>query len=191
MIQDKTNFEYSRKVVHLLSLLVPLGAHYSQKATQITLFALLVYYLVFEWYKNRGKWFLGRRIILKLQRQEELDTWSNAPTLLALGVLAAITLFSAEAAIIGIYQVGFCDTVAALAGKKWGRVTIPFMSRKTFVGTVAFFVAALPVGLYLLPPSKAIALALVGAFLESLPFKDWDNFTIPIVVAFLAEQFLF
>lgn len=163
---------------------------FSLRTAQIVLITAIFFYAYAEWRKVRGEKFGPAGFIQKMQRDEERETWARAPLFLAIGVLAAITLFSWKASLIGIYQVGFCDTVAALAGKKWGRTRLPFMTRKTYVGTSVFFLAALPVIMIFLPPSKAIALALVGAFLESLPFKDWDNLTIPIIISFLAEQFL-
>lgn len=176
--------------MHLLSLLVPAVTFFSLRMAQVILIAAIFFYAYAEWRKVKGEKFGPAGFIQKMQRDEEKQAWARAPLFLAIGVLAAITLFSWKASMIGIYQVGFCDTVAALAGRKWGRTRLPFMTRKTYVGTAAFFLAALPVMMIFLPSSKAIVLALVGAFLESLPFKDWDNLTIPIVVSFLAEQFL-
>jgi len=184
------SFEISRKVVHLLSLLVPAVTFFSVQTAQVVLIAAVFFYAYAEWRKVRGDKFGPAGFIQKMQRGEEKKTWARAPLFLAIGVLAAITFFSWKGSFIGIYQVGFCDTVAAAAGRKWGRTRLPFMPRKTYVGTISFFLAALPVMMMFLPPSKAIVLALVGAFLESLPFKDWDNLTIPIIVTFLADQFL-
>src|SRR5262249_45984827 len=127
----------------------------------------------------------------KLQREDEQTRLARAPLFLAIGVLFAVSFFSFTAALIGVYQVAVCDTAAALVGRKWGGTAFPFVQRKTYAGTLAFFTLALPVAFYYLPPSKAIVISLVGAFLESLPFKDLDNLIIPMVISFLAEQFLF
>ncbi|MBI2338942.1 MAG: hypothetical protein HYU99_01040 [Deltaproteobacteria bacterium] len=185
------SFELSRKAVHLSSLAVPLCAYYSLFAAQIILLFFIVFYSFSEWRKTTGKPFFAHPLIFRMQRDEELHCYARAPLFLAIGVLLAITLFSWKASLIGIYMAGFCDTMAALCGKKFGRTKLPFFSRKTYAGSMAFLIAALPISFYFLPPSKAIIISVTGAFLESLPFKDWDNLTIPLGITFLAEQFLF
>lgn len=189
---EKTKFEFSRKAVHMLSLLVPLCAYFHVGWTQVTILCFITFYAVSETWKVKGKHFWFHRYILKMQRDGERNTWARAPFFLAVGVLGSITLFSWEAALIGIYQAGMCDTMAALFGKKFGGTPFPFFStRKTFTGTLAFIAFALPVCFIFLSPSKAIVLALIGGFLESLPVKDWDNLTVPLIISFLAELFLF
>lgn len=174
----------------MLSLLVPLASFFKPLAAQAILVFFILFYSYSEWRKVRGKTFFAHLFILKMQREEEKLEWARAPLFLALGVLGAVSFFSWEAALLGIYQVGFCDTMAAYFGKKWGKTKLPFFSRKTYAGLIAYFITALPLSFLYLSPSTAITLSLVGAFLESLPFKDWDNLTIPIVIAFLAEQFM-
>ena len=191
MINDTYSFELSRKAVHLSALAVPLCAYYSLFAAQIILLFFIVFYSFSEWKKVAGKPFFAQTLISRMQRDNERNTYAKAPLFLAIGVLLAISLFSWTASLIGIYMAGFCDTLAAMVGKKWGRTKLPFFARKTYAGSLAFLAAALPVSFIFLPPSKAIIISVVGAFLESLPFKDWDNLTVSLVVAFLAEQFLF
>lgn len=174
----------------MLSLLVPVVTFTEPLAAQVILVFFILFYSYSEWQKMRGKTFFAHLFISKMQRDEEKLEWARAPLFLALGVLGAISFFSWEAALLGIYQVGFCDTMAAYCGKKWGKTKLPFFSRKTYAGLLAYFITALPLSFLYLPPSMAITLSLVGAFLESLPFKDWDNLTIPVVISFLAEQFI-
>lgn len=179
-----------RKSIHILSLLVPVAAYYATLPTQLVLLFFALFYGLSEWRKAHGFPFFAHRFIEAMHRDEEKGAWAPAPLFLAVGCLVAITFFRWEAFFIGIYQAGFCDTVAAICGKRWGKTKIPFFERKTFVGSVAFFVAALPVALIFLPPAQAVVLSLAGAYLESLPFKDIDNLTVPVVITFLAHQFL-
>lgn len=185
------HFELPRKAVHLLSLFIPMITFYSVFTAQVVIAVFSVFYFFSEWRKMQGHHFLPHRVILKMQRHEELAVWARAPLFLALGVMIAITFYSWEASLIGIYQVGLCDTAAALCGKKWGRTVIPFMTRKTYVGALAFFITALPMAFYFLSPAEAVVIALIGSFLESLPIKDWDNITIPVIVTVVSEQFIF
>lgn len=185
------NFEYARKSIHLLSLFVPLCAYYSLFATQLVLIFFILLYLFSEFRKIKGQNFFLHRFIKKIQRPEEQVHFAPAPFYLALGVLFVITIFSWKAAAVGIYCAGFCDTIAAFCGKKWGVTRMPFVTRKSYAGTICFFVSSLPATLWVLSPSKAIVVSLVGAFLESLPFRDLDNLLVPLAVSFLVEQFMF
>lgn len=186
-----TNFEISRKSIHALSLLTPFIYTYNRFFCQALIIFFILLYLIYEWLKkSRAPQFL-RNIMDHLHRDEEKNKWAPAPLYLAFGVLGSFHFYHFNAAVIAIYCVGFCDIIAALCGKKWGQTKLPFAKRKTIVGTSAFFFAAIPICAYYLPPSKAITTALLGAFLESLPFKDIDNITIPLIVGFVANQFLF
>lgn len=192
MTRSETHsFEFARKSVHLISLCVPLVTYYSVGIAQLIILFFILFYSYSEFCKVRGKPFFAHALINKMQRDEELKMYAKAPLFLAIGVLMAITFFTWKAALVGIYYAGFCDTVAALAGKKWGKTTLPLFTRKTYLGSLAFLVAALPVSFYFFQPSKAIILSIGGAFLESLPFKDWDNLILPIVITFIAAQFFY
>lgn len=183
--------EYPRKTVHLLTLLIPVTSYFSVFWTQITLLGFIILYLLLEWIKLKGKNdHLFTFFIALMQRDHEKNTFAKAPLFLALGVLTALTFFSWEAATIGIVMVGLSDTVAAWAGRKWGVTKMPFSTRKTIAGSACFFLSALPITASFLTPIQTISLAFIGAFLESLPFKDWDNLTIPIVITWLAEKCL-
>lgn len=173
-----------------MSLVVPVIAGYHLPTAQGLLVFFILFYSFSEWRKVKGVPFFAHRFVLKMQRDDERSGFAKAPILLALGILIAISFFRWEASLVGIYHAGFCDTVAALCGKKWGKTKIPFFSRKTYVGSFTFFMAAVPFTLLFLPPSKAIVVSLFGAFLESLPFKDWDNLSVPVFITLLAEQFL-
>jgi len=184
------NFEFPRKSVHLLTLLVPLFSFYSLSLTQGILIFFILFYLFSEYQKIKGHAFFAHRFILHLERNEEKKHFAKAPLFLAVGVLGAISLFSWKASLIGISQAGFSDTMAAWCGKKWGKTALPFVHRKTYIGIIAFFLSALPLSLMILPYSQAVLMALVGAFLEALPFKDWDNLTIPLLCSGLAAILL-
>ncbi len=186
----KKSYELPRKTTHLLSLFVPWCASRNLLATQTLILFFILFYAYSEWRKIKGQKFFAHSFIAKMHRDGEKNNFAKAPLLLAIGALLCITFFHPTAYWIGIYQAGFCDTVAAICGKKWGKTKIPFFNRKTYVGSFCFLLAALPVSFYYLPPAQALMIAVIGAFLESLPFKDWDNLTVPFVVGFLVEQFL-
>ncbi|EKD41159.1 MAG: hypothetical protein ACD_73C00820G0005 [uncultured bacterium] len=187
----KKNFELSRKSIHALSLLVPWIYLYNKTLCFSLLAGFSVFYLILEVLKLNNKSIFLNHWIAFLHRDEEKSKWAPAPLYLALGVMGCLYFFPWNVSFIAIYCAGICDIMAALCGKKWGVTHIPFSERKTIVGTGAFFLTALPVCFYFLPPSKAITTAMLGAFLESLPLKDWDNLTVPLIVGFVANQFLY
>ena len=69
------------------------------------------------------------------------------------------------------------DAAATLVGAK-GKIPLPYNSKKTIEGSIAFFLASLTsfifIGWY------AVPLAAIAALVESLPWKIDDNLTIPI-----------
>lgn len=183
--------EFARKSVHLLSLLVPCAAWYSLKGTLLGIMTFAVLYGISEYRKIKNKSFLLQSLISKMQREDEKKYFAKAPLFLAVGVSSALIFYSPLAAWVAIYQAGFCDTMASIFGRKCGKTRIPFSPQKSLLGSALFFLTALPVLFLVLPYSKAVVVALVGTFLEMLPFKDWDNLIVPLVTGFLVEQFLF
>ncbi|OGQ08749.1 MAG: hypothetical protein A3G32_06200 [Deltaproteobacteria bacterium RIFCSPLOWO2_12_FULL_40_28] len=183
--------EFARKSVHLLSLLVPCAAWYSLTGTLFGIMAFSILYGISEYCKIKNKSFLLQSLISKMQREDEKKRFAKAPLFLAVGVSAVLLLYSPLAAWVAIYHAGFCDTMASVFGKKWGKTRIPFSPEKSLLGSGLFFLSALPVLFLILPYSKAVVVALVATFLEMLPFKDWDNLIVPLVTGFLVEQFLF
>lgn len=92
------------------------------------------------------------------------------------------------------------DGMADIAGKRLKTIPLPWSPRKTLAGTAAVFLAgwvftvvvlwvyqlagALPGGLSrLIVPITLINLA--GALVESLPFADIDNLTVPLVAVLM------
>jgi len=97
------------------------------------------------------------------------------------------------------------DGLADIIGKRYGGGRIPWAPKKTWAGSLTVFVggwlfSCLVVGIFLwtgvfpgslsdyLPGITLISLA--GTLVESLPFADIDNLTVPLVAVILG-QFLF
>jgi phytol kinase len=88
------------------------------------------------------------------------------------------------------------DTAAEIAGNKWGsKGRVFFNGQKTFAGSLAFFLTALPVSLLclyimhrwpigsILLPATRIGVA--ASITEAITLHGWDNLTVPAVTAFL------
>jgi phytol kinase len=92
------------------------------------------------------------------------------------------------------------DGLGDIIGKRYGKIKLPWSNNKSVVGSLAVFVggwvlAVFVVGVYLglrvwpgylgdyLLPITIIAF--VGALVESLPFRDIDNITVPVIAVIL------
>jgi len=151
------------------------AAWYSLTGTLFGIMAFSILYGISEYCKIKNKSFLLQSLISKMQREDEKKRFAKAPLFLAVGVSAVLLLYSPLAAWVAIYHAGFCDTMASVFGKKWGKTRIPFSPEKSLLGSGLFFLSALPVLFLILPYSKAVVVALVATFLAMLPFKDLDN----------------
>ncbi len=101
----------------------------------------------------------------------------------AAGALVCMTFLpdtSRIAAAILILALG--DSVSTVVGARFGRTRLPYNSKKSLEGTLAFFFASLASWYFVGP--VAIPLAFVAAAAETVPFME-DNLAIPIAcVAF-------
>ena len=83
------------------------------------------------------------------------------------------------------------DTVAELAGKKWGMNSLQFMrGQKTMIGSIAFaisaFIIAMVWGLIFKLEFQQLLLisiltTLLATFTELISTKGWDNLTVPAI----------
>jgi phytol kinase len=87
------------------------------------------------------------------------------------------------------------DGLADVLGRRWGKVKLPWAPGKTWVGSLGMFLGGwifaimilwifVSVGIFASPFSAYLPaltiIALVGTLVESLPFKDIDNFTVTL-----------
>lgn len=178
-----TKVEILRKIVHLATLMIPVGYALTTKKTVLSF--LIPFFLAFftvdllrhlhpKMAALFRKYFFGRVL-----REEEKSTWMGASYFLFSTVLT-IFLFSKSIAILSILILILSDTAAALTGKWIGRIQI---FKKTLEGSLAFLFTSLFI-IWIYPKSNHLfgSLAAIGATLiEILPIKVNDNLTIPLV----------
>lgn len=104
-------------------------------------------------------------------------------TTLALGFAVTSIIFPPHVALLGILYAGLADAVAALVGRRFGRLRTS--TGKSLEGSVAFFLTALAAGWALpwLPFLPAVIAALVVTAVEATPLPGDDNLLIPIIGA--------
>ena len=99
-------------------------------------------------------------------------------------VLAILTLLSSQPQIIASLAIlGIGDAASTIVGKRSKR-KLPYNARKTYGGTLAFFIASAPFAVYFAGPS-ALLVAAAAALAESAEAKIDDNLIIAVVCVIL------
>jgi dolichol kinase len=178
-----TGVEIKRKIVHLVSLAIPIGYALTSKETALrVLIPLSLAFLAVDLLRRTIPW-LGslfeKYFIGTVLRQSEKNRLMGSTYFLLSSVLV-ILLFPPAIANASLLILIISDTCAAWVGKGFGRV---HLLNKTLEGSLAFFVSALLIawfspGLERLSASLA---ALGATVVELLPIHIDDNFSIPFV----------
>ncbi len=178
-----TGVEIKRKIVHLATLVVPVGYGLTSEETVILFLvpfflALLLVDLLRHFHSGMAslfrKYFFGRVL-----REEEKPALMGA-TYFIFSTILTILLFPKSIAIASILILIVSDTAAALTGKGIGRIKI---FGKTLEGSLAFLVTSLLI-VWAYPHLDRLSgsLAALGAALvEILPIRINDNLSIPLV----------
>ena len=134
--------EFYRKAIHLFSTVIPVIYYFTSREfmvgfvgagtlIMIALDILKAYTATFEK--------LYRSVFHFILREDEKDykkTLFTGGTYYAIGIFLALLLFPKETAVLSILIMIWCDTMAALIGKKFGKKRI--YGSKTLAGTIAF-----------------------------------------------------
>jgi dolichol kinase len=180
-----TRVEITRKIVHLVTLAIPIGyASLPEKTALVIVLLLFLGFLSVDLLRHYHpgmaslfqKYFFG-----KVLREEEKPTLMGS-TFFLFSTLLTILLFPKSIAIASILILILSDTCAALVGKGIGRVRI---FGKTLEGSAAFFLSSLLI-VWLYPHLNRFwgsAAALGATLIEILPIQVDDNLTIPLVAS--------
>jgi dolichol kinase len=177
--------ELVRKSLHLLIACTPTIANLIGTYNTILMLALGIFiYNAAEYLRLKGiRVPLISRITEIAMRQRDQGHFVLGPITLGLGAMLALFLYPEPAATVAIYALAFGDGLSSVAGKVFGTVRIPFSGGKSVEGSLTCFVAVL-MAICLLVPSiptnQAVLIALIAAFLEVLPSKDFDNIILPV-----------
>jgi dolichol kinase len=183
VIEMITGVEIKRKIVHLATLVVPVG--YLLTSEETVLIFLVPFFLCFltvdllrHFHSGLAslfrKYFFGRVL-----REEEKPTFMGS-TYFLFSTILTLLLFPKSIAIASLLILILADSSAALVGKGIGRVPI---WGKTLEGSMAFlFTSLLIVLIYPGLNRFSGSLAALGAtVIEILPIEVNDNLTIPLV----------
>lgn len=180
-----TGVEVRRKIVHLATLIIPIGyALTSEETVLIFLLPLFLGLLSVDLLRHyhSGLASLFRKYFIESVLREKEKTTLMGSTYFLFSSLLTILLFPKSIAITSLLILVISDTFAALVGKGIGRVSI---FGKTLEGSIAFFFSSLLI-VWIYPNLNRFSgsLAALGATLvEILPIGVDDNLTIPLVTA--------
>lgn len=179
--------EAIRKAIHVLVSLVAAGAVWwlpAPEAASLLAAATLVALTVEVGRRASGRFGeLFQARLGPLLREREAGRLTGATTL-AIGYTAAVVLLPGAPALAGILVVGVADAVAAVVGKRFGRLRYP--GGKSMEGSLAFLLVVTAILLPLLPgvyPVVVLGTAAVLTAVEALTLPVDDNLYLPLVTA--------
>lgn len=176
--------ELRRKLMHLIALIIPAGYFLwpsEAQAKALMLGGMIVaigvdtFRLGEPRYRN-----LFHSLHAELIRPGEKTSLLGSTCLLISGTIT-VFLFPKEIAVAALCYLIVGDTVAALVGRRFGRIHL--FGKKTLLGSLSLFASAFLAGSVIpgLETRTAFAGALVAAIVEALPLPVDDNFSIPIL----------
>ncbi|MBM3422701.1 MAG: phosphatidate cytidylyltransferase [Chlorobi bacterium] len=185
--------EVARKAIHLSSISIAvIYCHISRDIALLLLVPLFSGFFLVDLLKNVSApvavWY--HRSFGAMLREHELETdhlHLNGATCITLSALLLVLIFPKVIAIAAFSMVAVSDTVAALAGKVFGRHRF---GHKSLEGSGAFLLSA--IAIVVLVPNlnlqagllMAVTATLTEAFVIRIGgFKLDDNLTIPLVSA--------
>ena len=125
-----------------------------------------------------ARWFARLAPMLKEGEGRRL----TGATTLSIGFTAAAVAVPGTPALAGILIAGLGDPLAAVVGRRWGRLRYP--GGKSVIGSGAFLVVAVATGLAAgLAPAGALVAALALTAVEALSLPVDDNVYLPILGA--------
>ena len=175
--------EIKRKIVHLATLIIPVGYGLTARETVllfvIPLFLGLLGIDLLRHFHSGVALLFNKYFFGSVLREEEKPTLMGS-TYFLFSTILTVLLFPKPIAIMSLLILILSDTAAALVGKSIGRIRI---LGKTLEGSSAFFLTSL-LSVWLYPHSNRFSgtvAALGGTLTELLPMGVNDNLSIPLV----------
>ena len=165
--------------------------HFSHSITLVCLCTAGIFYIIAESLRSNGHEIpLISDITAAAARKRDENKFVLGPVTLVCGIVAASVLWGETAASVGIFALAFGDGLASLAGKTFGKIRVPYTHGKTVEGSLTCF-AAIFCSTFFVTNNCQIALivATLGALIEVLPLKDFDNLLIPVLLGGIVTFF--
>jgi dolichol kinase len=183
--------EINRKFIHALGVfsILLIQVFGKNPAAVIMLFATIFGFLIAEYRKNRKKY-----KIIKIKKLDAFEDFLEdgfkeieRPNSLifkgaiefGLGCTIATFAFSEKIAMACIAVLALADSLSTLVGYYFGKYKLPINKKKTWEGSITFFLVSFFILYLFTNPLYALILALITTVVEALPYFD-DNLSIPI-----------
>ncbi len=177
--------EFSRKIFHLLNMVIPLiHVYFIEDKMGMLIFLSLMLIICFFIEVLRTRYFILHKFFKKylhfMMRDSEKEGNITGATYVFAGALFTIILIPKPFCIVALFFLAVGDTFAALVGMNY-----PFLNigRKTLSGSIACFVTCCMIGLlfsYSLDTSTIMFGAFIATLTELSSTKINDNLSIPI-----------
>lgn len=189
--------EVYRKLIHIFSTVIPVIYYFTSKefiisfvgigtVVMIALDILKAYTVTFD---KLYKMFF--HVILREDEKDFKRKLFTGGTYYAIGIFLALLFFPKEVAVLSILIMIWCDTLAALVGKTFGKRKI--IGNKTLEGSLAFTITGF-ILLFILQnvfsefnyyKAGFITIFLAAVFEQLSPFKINDNLSLPLFSGFV------
>ena len=177
--------EYLRKTIHLIvNSLIPLiylFFNIPKMWMAVLLGIASVFIILIDIGRTRYDWIskIFGIFFNRMLRSHELDGKLTGATYVVIGSFIAVAIFPKEIAILALLFTAIGDTVAALYGRKFGKIRI---WNKTLEGSVVGLIACIIITLFFpqIPNLVKFSGAFAAMFIELLPIKIDDNLRIPL-----------
>ena len=177
--------EFSRKIFHLLNMVIPLiHVYFIEDRMEMLIFLSLMLIICFFIEVLRTQYFILHKFFKKylhfMMRDSEKEGEITGATWVFAGSLFTIILIPKPFCIVALFFLAVGDTFAALVGMNY-----PFLKigRKTLSGSIACFVTCCIIGLLFsfgLNTSTIMFGAFIATLTELSSMKINDNLSIPI-----------
>jgi len=185
-----TKLEVRRKLIHMGSLVIPIGYAYVPKSSaMIPLLAVTGFFVFFDILRHHSRaigLIYENHLIGSVIRQRERSRLVGS-TYFMMGTCLCVWLLDKPIAIVSLFVLIISDTIAALVGTTVGRIVL--FGSKTLEGSVAFFLSALLI-VFVYPKVPflwGVAGAVVATLVELLPLRIDDNLLIPLAMGFTIQ----
>ena len=190
--------ELFRKAIHLFTnSLIPL-AYLFLNIPRIWMIILLgfasVVFITIDFGRTRNGWLskIFGKLFNGMLRSHELEGKLTGASYVLIGSFISVAIFPKEIAILALIFAAVGDTVAALYGRKFGKLRI---WNKTLEGSIAGMIACFIIALFFpqIPNIIKFSGAFAAMFIELLPIKIDDNLRIPLfsgVVMYLLSNLI-
>ena len=183
--------EILRKLLHLSSSIIPLSYFFILKDQGLmmmfllflTTISLLIEYFRYNYRGRLRKIF--QKYLMEILRTKEIEGQFTGATWMLIGFTFTVLLFEFEIAVLALLFLCIGDSVAAIVGTAF---PIGKIWNKSLLGSFAGIILCSIFGIIInnsLSPKLIILGAISAMFIELIPSRINDNFSIPIFSGFI------